>query len=781
MEHRLDSYLELSTTRIIRALRPLRTKCESLSASRPLPPKACATYASSFRNKEPCVSSGSKLLKKPSLAMLSSERNPVNHTLINLQLSKKIKEVTEAFRNIVQISLGIGLGRKSLPRAKDAPNNHRVSSLAALCCAVVGEHMEGEVEAHHELQENISSFDDEDISIVTELYDSLPPHYRRFVFIQFRPSHFLLHCNRRHAVISHALSIILSAFPNHSDLHSSLLEVTTTYSLSRESQLLLNALFTAIFSPRAHFTQDSILGAANSHYLTSLHDKCCTPNSGINSRTFTRLLVDVLLSSGYQRASDVWTSPALSLFMRHIRSLDIPSYMDLCTGMLECLSSLTRSHPRGKGIGTSSKQLWMLLGKKLRGVPFRFSSNQDCVFDEIRDQNLNSVFEFLAHVFSDGLHRDASEDSSEARKLFAILALCCISSDRLNILGLAGEGVLVTLLSGLESKTDAYSKLVSSIYPVNTADDIPPPALTEWEKYTKHLRVRKLYAHEAAFWSSVLRHVETLAFQYNRAKPHAYRPLLLSLRMELVDRVGEAERLQFGADTVSLIRPGAGSTISSADQESDWRWDDLVDCWVRKTPMVPKKRKRPLIEPGGSPMARKNLQMKRSSLEQWTAARAREDGYKGNPLPVGRRLFTVSSVISTQHQSIGSSKSSLTNSTLPTQSTISRKRSPSLEPTPASSMGCTSDSENFHPGKPILKKSRRSSNLTSILADAQTNRVVLHDDSTATCHDSTFASPSQGPSMKDDFDILPGVCTADQLSSDDLNLFAYPSSPIKRY
>lgn len=215
MLSRRDSYLEVSTTRIIRALRPLRTKCEYLSASRPLPPKPCATYTSSSRQKESSVGTSSTSFGKLAAATFTrNDHHPVNQTLINLQLSKKIKEVTDAFRNIAQIALGINASQRHILHSNDPSNHQRIPSLAALCCTIVGEHMEAEVQAHQETQDSVSTFDDEDITVITELYDTLPPHYRRCVLSTFTlasPLPFLLDMQSYHMhsrlFLTHALTI----------------------------------------------------------------------------------------------------------------------------------------------------------------------------------------------------------------------------------------------------------------------------------------------------------------------------------------------------------------------------------------------------------------------------------------------------------------------------------------------------------------------------------------------------------------------------------------------
>ena len=174
-----DAYLEVTTTRIIRALRPLRAKCECLATSRPIPPKTCTTYASSSRQKETGSDHSIRHHVAP-LPLVSLGNYPVNNALMKVQSTKRITEVTEAFRNIVYISLGVTSPQRYLSRSSGARDVQRIPSLASLCCTVVGEHIESEVQAHRDTLENVSSFDDEDIAIITELYDSLPTHHRRF-------------------------------------------------------------------------------------------------------------------------------------------------------------------------------------------------------------------------------------------------------------------------------------------------------------------------------------------------------------------------------------------------------------------------------------------------------------------------------------------------------------------------------------------------------------------------------------------------------------------------
>lgn len=181
MSHKIRLHGDLTTTRIIRLLRPLRTKCESLSAS-PSKPGVSVTYASSSRR--PMESSSDVSTSRHAFSLTALPPPERMHSLKYdrelLQLSRKIYDIKDAFHNVIQSALGTSflLRRQSQPSHADETES-RVLGLAAMCSTIVGEHIEAEVKASQETMNTVSAFEDGDISVITELYDAIPAHHRR--------------------------------------------------------------------------------------------------------------------------------------------------------------------------------------------------------------------------------------------------------------------------------------------------------------------------------------------------------------------------------------------------------------------------------------------------------------------------------------------------------------------------------------------------------------------------------------------------------------------------
>jgi hypothetical protein len=175
---------DLTTTRINRLLRPLRSSSLALfmhNASAPsntTGPTGFVTYASrtSWRPAE----KGPLALILPPDA-IQAQHPSVRGGVRNIELSRKIYAVRNAFRNIVQAAYGSSAARRSI--GKETKGVQRVLSLTAMCASVVGAGIQEEVDAQRdeggEMGENEE--DEEEMEIVNEMYDYVPSQYRKFV------------------------------------------------------------------------------------------------------------------------------------------------------------------------------------------------------------------------------------------------------------------------------------------------------------------------------------------------------------------------------------------------------------------------------------------------------------------------------------------------------------------------------------------------------------------------------------------------------------------------
>ena len=197
----------LTTSRINRILRPLKTKCAGLALTALACRKSTAgvriTYGSRNRISRTNTSSlsSSNSDEPPPLTVLPPPgqiHNPkstsqYDSTGQQLALSKKIYGIRDAFRNVINIAFGCGPdephSRTSASSAMSADHTAssskgRVVSLAGLCAIVVGKELG--VSQGGDRDDGEESTDDEECGDeeegtewVDEIYEEVPFHVRR--------------------------------------------------------------------------------------------------------------------------------------------------------------------------------------------------------------------------------------------------------------------------------------------------------------------------------------------------------------------------------------------------------------------------------------------------------------------------------------------------------------------------------------------------------------------------------------------------------------------------
>lgn len=175
-----NCYSDLPVSRVNRILRPLRNKCALLAST---------TSSSSRRSRaaNPITYSSNPPSSQwqaddhPPLAILQTPQHLVSrvhldrHSLGNLDLSRKIYAVVDAFKNVLQASFGA---------ERDEGEKTAFLSLTDICAAVVGENVQAEVEWTAEDDDD----DEEDIeedaerAIVDDIYEAVPSRFRRYVY-----------------------------------------------------------------------------------------------------------------------------------------------------------------------------------------------------------------------------------------------------------------------------------------------------------------------------------------------------------------------------------------------------------------------------------------------------------------------------------------------------------------------------------------------------------------------------------------------------------------------
>ena len=168
---------ELTTSKVNRQFRTLRSKCAALATLTVAPsrPAVSVTYGSSSRTitRKPLDDEDA-----PPLAILQSldklgSRLHFDRAIVeNMQLSKRIYEVRDAFKNIVQSTFGA---------EKDvAEEPSTVTPLSSICARLVGEHIQSEMDASLEACSDAEGR--EDVirnSVMDDLYEQVPSLYRK--------------------------------------------------------------------------------------------------------------------------------------------------------------------------------------------------------------------------------------------------------------------------------------------------------------------------------------------------------------------------------------------------------------------------------------------------------------------------------------------------------------------------------------------------------------------------------------------------------------------------
>ncbi|KAI6129447.1 hypothetical protein EDD16DRAFT_1545628 [Pisolithus croceorrhizus] len=156
---------QLSILRIARLTRPLRTKCTALATYIQSTCKSSyPTSATWGRGSAPL-----SVIMRP--ARMGRKSQPEHGIVADHELTRHINAVSDAFRNIVVATFG-------------TPCSEHIVSLAAICGSIVGGNIPVTIS---DFPGNVSLDDsaDEDIirTFAEEIYESVPPHYRRYSLI----------------------------------------------------------------------------------------------------------------------------------------------------------------------------------------------------------------------------------------------------------------------------------------------------------------------------------------------------------------------------------------------------------------------------------------------------------------------------------------------------------------------------------------------------------------------------------------------------------------------
>ncbi|KAF7362059.1 hypothetical protein MVEN_00551300 [Mycena venus] len=447
--------IELSTSRISRLLRPLRTKCIALAAVHPTSSATTSTYGS-----KPCSVQPHLLEVLPPPDTIRSYH--VDHRSV-ASLRAALYAVRDSFREIVV---------KTKPAGEFAAGR-RVPRLADLCSTIVGQNMEGEEDSPADAEEDSEEFSE--MENIEKLYEIIPVQYRRS------------------ALLAHSLDIILR-FPHHFTLLSILFDVCLQHDLYHESCVLLHLLLRAAVSSASGAGSVPLCHPANSNYLLDL----CRKWRGADHPTsvFIRMLSTVLVEAP---RSELWGCKALAKFTRELHSQDFQSLIDMASQIVSSLADVQvqepqRSPTKHRTVGTKKSLLMDQLN-----VWLNYSSSFPPA---------DSILEFLERCYQSGVHRNSSESLAATVACWATHFLPSASREI--------HPTIYRLLQDISPTVTTYSLLVRKCLDTKQAAAVKlQDSRTLLQGYAGCLRTNKLLVLEASLWACALRFVETSIGAYD--------------------------------------------------------------------------------------------------------------------------------------------------------------------------------------------------------------------------------------------------------------------------
>ncbi|KAH7920928.1 hypothetical protein BV22DRAFT_1020341 [Leucogyrophana mollusca] len=599
------------------------------------------------------------------------------------ELSRKIRAVCDAFRNVVQVAFGVTC-------------HEHIPTLGALCSTVIGQNIPlGGVGAISDRNEDDQVDDNELLQLVDDIYESVPPHLR--------------------SPITHPAHI-----PYLVDLHARWINAMGTPSTTEG------------LSP----------------YTTS---------------AFSRAVLDALVGSGAHAA---WGCKAVRRFAHKLETCDFESFVPMVNGLADAIAAIERGQLKGKAKNTQTVDT-SALKQQLADwinilIDHMFDENgktQDTTYTQYLDIDTSvALLERCCAAKWHVMRIGPTGSDTGLSDVLTTLATCLFLTYR----GTPEKIHLIeNLLKETRPNTTTFAKLVACMIPTQLGISPRESAerfMIQLQAYSSVLRHAGLRSLEASLWACALRHFET-TIDTNQVGMETYRQML-------TEGVDDAERRCFGSD----MPDGSPSQLTQSQLRShrrqrpsgEWEWEEMVGCWIRKTP----DHKRRKVDHESPAFIRRLLRR----------------GSARTPL-IASRPASASSSSTTSSRPIFSRSPSLQ-----TSDSFDEESDPSSD---------GYDKENDPvlrsptlPRKPL--SNRRTSNFSSLLADAQMNRIVLHPKQKpqSTIVQKSVPIPTRHllpqhtpprPSRPPRESIPDIICAPVVLPSDDsLDLFAYATSSPTR-
>ncbi|KAG2051199.1 hypothetical protein BDR06DRAFT_597072 [Suillus hirtellus] len=718
----------LTTSRINRLLRPLRNKCLSLSKllSTARHGASRSTYSSHSQDWPLDCPPPLALLPQPS----SATRGRFNYfdRAEDLELSRLIYAVCDAFRCILKVTHG------SVP-------GESIPSLAAMCCFVVGENVPLSGIGTRGSQEEVVD-EDELMKTVEDIYDTIPTYYRR------------------HSIASHALFLVLAICPHHHTLVSALLDICLSFGLVHESRSLLSIILEIAFLPTT--SPPPITHPGHAFYLADLLARWVSGNSNrmpydaiplFSVSTFSRAVADALAQQ-----NSLWTCKAVDRFSRSVELTDIDSFVTLVDSLVETIHD---HYPVQSGKGKEKETVdieaircclhdWI---NRLFAVIVNTPAEPA---DESRCPDIDSIIILLDRCRSYGMHTLRLGDLIQLFQDELPDAITILATHLHVTYSLASyDSCLLHLLREVSPIPTTFTGLVKHMHRGSAQD-----FMTSLQQFSSALQTHKLLQLDASLWACALHVFEST--------PKGTSKEIQRFKLLLIDGVDEAERRLFGAgppDSSPAVRmPGQSKRsrgVHHRRPSGEWEWEEMVGCWIRKTPAhVKKKKKIAQVALHESPVFIKRL------LRRGTRRYVTQD----------------SSRVTVPQRSARSAMGSIASRASDRLSSPSSRGSENFAEDVNDHYwwGGDNEKENLMPSSPLAERrpalKPRHSNFSSILMDAQKNRVNLHDQKSPAVSISSSSKRSQ-PSLSRKLSVY---SFAAMLPSDDsMDLFAYATSPLR--
>ncbi|KAI0700887.1 hypothetical protein BC835DRAFT_1303903 [Cytidiella melzeri] len=682
----------------------------------------------------------------------------------NIKQSKLLYDVRDAFKNILQVVYLPPTLKRGFP-ADPCSQGCCIRRLTALCAAVVGEHIEEQVEMVKAEKADEVVVDHEDLEVLNEFYEAVPEHHRKYT------------------MVSHALSIIFSICPPNHTLYHVLLEVTMSYGLNTESEAILYRLLQAAStrmetSPLAGGAIVSPLTLSiHANYLKDLRDRL-SESGVVNDRSFARILHRAIAKVPSSVRLEIWTCKAMIRLARRFRSQDYEAFITTCSHLAQDVAEISDSAKGKEREDLAHTRACDRLAKWLEAICGQLLVTGDLEADaDTSRHELQATAELLVYAKVAGLHLQEaqSETSKNIADALLCLAVLCLSSSHSSALSPRLRTALIAIVRQYRgADVDTFNPITSILLSNVTKDDKHNYSqmslqvnisFTALRRCASPLRSKRLYLLEAWFWSNVLAQVEALCPEigshYDTAMHRsAFVDELERIRRDTVKWIEEAERSHFAEGGTATCLDQTPSKAALVVRGSEFRWEELVGAWVHKTPL-PIKRRRP---------PKSVLSAEDDEFDVLDRHAAKRPCIFETPLRPRARSIASSTSLSSY---VSSRTSTMTPSNSSSRMTTPLEEQENLEE------GVFSATTRAHAAKDA--ENRRHSSFSSILADARANRVVLHAKGGRHAADDTEHKPTvHRPPVR--FCPSPPELTAifpfcdDELSSDDLNLFAYRSS-----